>query len=62
MAFLRANEGEAFTAEQVAKELGLESHTEFIFKLLENMAANPTKFVEKQFGNAINQHRSLYSN
>ena len=47
---------------EIASELGLESHTEFIFKLLENMSATPFKAVEKQFGSNLDEHRYIYTN
>ncbi|MGE9295431.1 MAG: glucose-6-phosphate isomerase, partial [Puniceicoccales bacterium] len=44
---LAAKPGEAFTAEQLAADLGLESQTELIFKLLEHMAANNNRPIRK---------------
>jgi len=44
---LTAKAGEAFTVEQLAAELGLESQTELIFKLLEHMSANNNRPIRK---------------
>ena len=62
LAYLREHTGQARTASEIAGELGLESHTEFIFKLLENMSATQSKAVEKQSGGSLNEHRYLYTN
>ncbi|MEO0795684.1 MAG: glucose-6-phosphate isomerase [Verrucomicrobiota bacterium] len=47
---LAAKPGETFTAEQLAAELGLETQTELIFKLLEHMAANQNRSIRKLSG------------
>ena len=61
LAFLRAHPGKEFTVSGIATELGLESHTEFIFKILENMSATQSKDVEKQSESSLDEHRYLYS-
>ena len=50
---LRAAKGESFTAEALAKKLGREPQTELIYKILENLAANPSKGVQKCAGQAF---------
>lgn len=50
---LRAAKGETFTAESLAQKLGREPQTELIYKILENLAANPAKGVQKSAGQAF---------
>ncbi|MBC2594308.1 glucose-6-phosphate isomerase [Ruficoccus amylovorans] len=50
---LRAAKGESFTAESLAKKIGREPQTELIYKILENLAANPAKGVQKSAGQAF---------
>lgn len=56
---LKAKPGEAFTAEQLAAELGLEPQTELIFKLLEHMAANSNRPIRKLAGNPFYETKYL---
>jgi len=44
---LQATPGAAYSAEDIAKALGIEAKTELIYKLLEHLAANPGKNVKK---------------
>ena len=46
---LRETPGKAYTPETLARELKLETQTEFIFKLLEHLAANPQKGIQKEY-------------
>lgn len=57
--FLTAKPGEAFTAEQLAAELGLESKTELIFKLLEHMSANQNRPLRKLVGDPFYESKYL---
>ncbi|GHB95538.1 glucose-6-phosphate isomerase [Cerasicoccus arenae] len=56
---LSAKPGEAFTAEQLASELGLVSKTELIFKLLEHMAANQNRPLRKLIGDPFYESKYL---
>tara|TARA_B100001248_G_scaffold262528_2_gene259144 strand:- start:7742 stop:9358 length:1617 start_codon:yes stop_codon:yes gene_type:complete len=47
MACLQENAGTAFTAQAAADKLGTPEQTELIYKLLEHLAANPQKNVQK---------------
>ncbi len=56
---LSSKPGEAFTAEQLAVELGLESQTELIFKLLDHMAANQNRPLRKLVGEPFYESKFL---
>ncbi|MGE9292588.1 MAG: glucose-6-phosphate isomerase [Puniceicoccales bacterium] len=50
---LRSAKGESFTAEALAQKLSREEQAELIYKILENLAANPAKGVQKSAGQAF---------
>ncbi len=58
--YLQKHPRQAFTAEKVALQLNLETHTELVFKLLEHVASNPSYHVERQEGESIAYNTYLY--
>ncbi len=46
--FLKSNEGQSFTTEDLAEKLGETKNCEIIYKLLENMLINSSKYVSKE--------------
>ncbi|MEM8550017.1 MAG: glucose-6-phosphate isomerase [Verrucomicrobiota bacterium] len=56
---LRGQSGQAFTAEQVAEKLGRTDATELIYKILENLAANAPKGVQKRAGQVFYENQYL---
>jgi glucose-6-phosphate isomerase len=58
-AALKAADGKAFTAEQLAKQLGTPDQAELVFKILEHLAANRSSGVRKRVRTPW--HESRYS-